>query len=84
MLPTWSIAIEPIQREFESGAKVDAWYRVGESPGSRTSYPANGGGSAVRADRVVGDERLVVAEVAIDQPVHEAPVESFKQLGRPS
>ncbi len=38
MLPCWSCAIEPIQREVVSGENVPDWKRVGVPPGLRTSY----------------------------------------------
>src|ERR1043166_6649231 len=38
MSPTWSIAIEPIQRYAESGAYVPCWNTVGVPFGLRNSY----------------------------------------------
>src|SRR2546425_10231717 len=38
MLPFWSMAMLPIQRVFESGAKVPCWNTVGDPLGSRSSY----------------------------------------------
>jgi len=38
MPPAWSIAIEPIQREVLSGAKVDCWKTFGVPPERRSSY----------------------------------------------
>ena len=38
MLPCWSWAIEPIQRDVASGENVPDWNRLGVPPGLRTSY----------------------------------------------
>src|SRR3954451_23878598 len=38
MFPTWSIAIEPMQRNAESGAYVPCWKIVGFPFGLRSSY----------------------------------------------
>ena len=44
--------------------------------------PAEGGASVLRADRVVDDERLVVPEVAVDEPVHQPIAERLQLLRR--
>ena len=38
MSPAWSMAMLPIQRYDESGAKVPDWNTAGAEPGLRSSY----------------------------------------------
>ncbi len=44
--------------------------------------PAESGASGLGADGVVDDERLVVAEVAVDEPVHQTVAEGLELLRR--
>ena len=44
--------------------------------------PAESGASGLGADGVVDDERLVVAEIAVDEPVHQTVAEGLELLRR--